>query len=329
MDLHQELLDMIRHFVEEQFEPGAQLSRVEPLVRWFGFDEGLRDAVVPGCGRRVLVRPLEGLIPERPFHDPADHPWCGGLARHAGTFMREVSPYLGRADAWGSAPQGTWGSMDAPEWRALGLVQNGIWVAEDGQFPASRAALSSLGGFRPDEVFFALMPAGSKIGRHSDKVNSVARAALRTPLSCGAPSQAARKAGLCTLRVGDWERQWKEGEVLVFDHTFVHSAANDSDRQRVVLVCRFWHPGCSEVERYALQLLQLLTAGMQEHAPDDGPDEPDLSAGDRVEVHSLLGAVHLNGRRGCIIKFVPETSRFAVRLDGDADAKAAMDVGRL
>merc|ERR1712032_1240210 len=89
-----------------------------------------------------------------------------------------------------------------------------------------------------------------------------------------------------------------------------------------VLVCRFWHPGCSEAERYALQLLQLLTASMQQHGQADRASTPALSVGDRVEIYGLKGAAHLNGHHGWIIKVVDETSRFAVRLDGDIDTKA-------
>merc|ERR1712079_663703 len=69
--------------------------------------------------------------------------------------------------------------------------------------------------------------------------------------------------GLCTLRVGDWERQWREGEVLVFDHTYIHSAANHSDKDRYVLIFRFWHPACSEVERYAILFLLQVIEAMQ------------------------------------------------------------------
>mmetsp|Transcript_41565 Transcript_41565/g.79603 ORF Transcript_41565/g.79603 Transcript_41565/m.79603 type:complete len:373 (-) Transcript_41565:392-1510(-) len=53
-------------------------------------------------------------------------------------------------------------------------------------------------------------------------------------------------------------------------------------------------------------------------AAEDGQ----VRIGDYVEVHSLQGAKELNGRRGRIVAFVDETSRYGVRLDGDDDTKA-------
>eukprot|EP00929_Paragymnodinium_shiwhaense_P036391 TRINITY_DN19510_c0_g3_i1.p2 TRINITY_DN19510_c0_g3~~TRINITY_DN19510_c0_g3_i1.p2 ORF type:complete len:656 (-),score=195.32 TRINITY_DN19510_c0_g3_i1:150-2117(-) len=59
------------------------------------------------------------------------------------------------------------------------------------------------------------------------------------------------------------------------------------------------------------------------------PADMGLVVGDYVEIHSLQGAKELNGRRGRIIKFVPETGRFGVKLEGAAagdDAKAIKPV---
>jgi aspartyl/asparaginyl beta-hydroxylase (cupin superfamily) len=40
---------------------------------------------------------------------------------------------------------------------------------------------------------------------------------------------------LCWLKVGDRKIEFKEGETIVFDETFLHEAANESDYPRVVL----------------------------------------------------------------------------------------------
>lgn len=47
-----------------------------------------------------------------------------------------------------------------------------------------------------------------------------------------------------------------------------------------------------------------------------------IRVGDVVEVHGLQGAAALNGQRGRVVRFVSETSRFGVRLDGEPEAKA-------
>ena len=49
--------------------------------------------------------------------------------------------------------------------------------------------------------------------------------------------------------------------------------------------------------------------------------EPSLQVGDRVEIQGLQGSPGLNGRRGSIVSFVKATSRFEVRLEGEAATK--------
>ena len=64
------------------------------------------------------------------------------------------------------------------------------------------------------------------------------------------------------------------------------------------------------------------TAPAQADAASDGSSlECERFVGEFVEVHSLQGAPALNGRRGRIIKFVKETSRLEVRLEGDEATK--------
>lgn len=43
----------------------------------------------------------------------------------------------------------------------------------------------------------------------------------------------------CWLNVGDKRQYWKTGKCLVFDDTFCHSAINDSDEPRIILLLDF------------------------------------------------------------------------------------------
>jgi aspartyl/asparaginyl beta-hydroxylase (cupin superfamily) len=53
----------------------------------------------------------------------------------------------------------------------------------------------------------------------------------------------------CTYRVGFEHREWKVGEILVFDDTLEHTARNDSDELRVVLIFDVWNPLIPVAER--------------------------------------------------------------------------------
>ena len=53
----------------------------------------------------------------------------------------------------------------------------------------------------------------------------------------------------CKYRVGYEWREWKVGEVLIFDDTIEHEAINDSDELRVVLIFDLWNPSLAPEER--------------------------------------------------------------------------------
>ena len=59
----------------------------------------------------------------------------------------------------------------------------------------------------------------------------------------------------CTLRVGNRQRQWREGELLIFDDSMEHEAWNRSDRQRIILLFEIWRPEIGAADREALTLL--------------------------------------------------------------------------
>jgi aspartate beta-hydroxylase len=60
----------------------------------------------------------------------------------------------------------------------------------------------------------------------------------------------------CALRLVDrGEHVWREGELVLFDDTYLHEAWNRSDRTRVVLLMDCWNPHLTAVEKQALVLL--------------------------------------------------------------------------
>jgi aspartate beta-hydroxylase len=59
----------------------------------------------------------------------------------------------------------------------------------------------------------------------------------------------------CTYRVGFEKRTWEVGKTLIFDDTIEHTARNDSDDLRVVLIFDVWNPLLSEGERDAVRAL--------------------------------------------------------------------------
>jgi aspartyl/asparaginyl beta-hydroxylase (cupin superfamily) len=132
-------------------------------------------------------------------------------------------------------------------WTALDLFIDGhANTALTPFFPETLAALAQapLYGLeeRPFEVFFSLLRPGQHIKPHYGLSNH----SLTVHLPLVIPKES-------WLRVGGEKRRWKQGELTVFDDTFLHEACNESEDERIVLIFSIWHPELSEAERDAIR----------------------------------------------------------------------------
>merc|ERR1712178_378284 len=97
-----------------------------------------------------------------------------------------------------------------------------VYTADKWQYPErwrkTQNLIKSLSDVKLSEAFFARMPPHSQIAEHSDNLNYILTSHLALEL----------EEGLCSIRVGNQEKQWKEGETMVFDTTYIHSCRNDS-----------------------------------------------------------------------------------------------------
>ena len=48
--------------------------------------------------------------------------------------------------------------------------------------------------------------------------------------------------------VGKDTREWRNGEMLLFDTSLLHEAENTAPRMRYILMLRVWHPDLSPAE---------------------------------------------------------------------------------
>lgn len=133
-------------------------------------------------------------------------------------------------------------------WKTLVLVNRGMWDPVNAKlFPNTAKAVHD-SGIPTTECFFASMQPGSDIKLHSDFTNFV----LTSHLALVIPENGNNK---CRLTIGDEERQWMEGEVMAFDTSIMHSAVNESDEVRYILMFRIWHPDLTQAERDAIQFV--------------------------------------------------------------------------
>ena len=94
-------------------------------------------------------------------------------------------------------------------------------------------------------VLFSILQAGTHITAHYGPTNCRIRCHLPLFVPKG-----------CLLCVNGEKRRWKEGELLLFDDSFLHEAWHKgTDGERVVIMLDLWHPELTMVEREALAFM--------------------------------------------------------------------------
>lgn len=92
--------------------------------------------------------------------------------------------------------------------------------------PKTCAIVDSIPAVR--SAMFTVLPPGARLGRHHDPVAS----SLRYHLGLLTPN-----SERCALTLDGVDYPWHDGEELLFDQTYLHSAVNNTDIVRVILFC--------------------------------------------------------------------------------------------
>lgn len=203
-------------------------------------------------------------LPAIPFYDRSQFPWLHILESRTDEIRAELltalqsqqdqfSPYIAYRPG---DPVNQWQELNhSMKWSAFHLWRGGVPVQENLQrCPVTAQALASIpgadiAGLCPNAMFSALQPK-THIPPHHGETN--ARLVAHLPLIV--PPR-------CWLRVGYEKREWRVGEVIVFDDTIEHEALNDSDELRVVLIFDVWNPLLTPAER---EMARAMTAAVRE-----------------------------------------------------------------
>jgi aspartyl/asparaginyl beta-hydroxylase (cupin superfamily) len=197
-------------------------------------------------------------LPAIPFYDSRLFPWAGELESRTDAIREELKAALAREGKEFSPyirlrpgqPVDQWADLNnSARWSHYSLWRNGQPdEAHLAQCPQTRKALegvdmAEIAGLCPNAMFSALAP-HTEIPPHTGETN--ARLVVHLPLVV--PEK-------CTYRVGFEHRVWREGELLIFDDTIEHTARNDSDELRVVLIFDVWNPLLAKEEREVVKAL--------------------------------------------------------------------------
>jgi len=101
--------------------------------------------------------------------------------------------------------------------------------------------LVTLGGAAPVEAFLSILKPRTRIPPHFGLANY--RLTVHLPLIVPAG---------CGVAVAGEARETRFGRPMIFDDSYEHSAWNNSEAARIVLIFEIWHPALSAAERTAV-----------------------------------------------------------------------------
>jgi cytochrome c-type biogenesis protein CcmH/NrfG len=226
-------------------EPTADVSRISRAV-W-------RPIFAPGASERrrpaFLYVPQ---LPDAPWLEPEGFEWAADLEAAAPELAKEVADFLD-VDADGlpyiakHEKSDTWRSLAGrTDWSAIHFWNDALPNERAlARFPKVRAALERLplvtSGGVPIEAFLSILKPRTRIPPHFGLANY--RLTVHLPLIVPAG---------CGVEVGGEARETRFGRLMIFDDSYEHSAWNDSDAPRIVLIFEIWHPALSAAERAAV-----------------------------------------------------------------------------
>lgn len=195
-------------------------------------------------------------LPHRQFYPNQMFDWADKVMAGTSVILNELEkitdstgfePYLQRHQ---QGPTGRVHSLlDSDEWQALFLIKDGKRVNQYADVCTetleilNNVPLAEVPGRGPMVLFSRLNP-GGHIAPHNGFFN--------TRLICHLPLVVPPN---CSLRVGNETRDWRKGELMIFDDSIEHEAWNRSNSKRDILIFDVWHPDLNEDEREAISVL--------------------------------------------------------------------------
>ncbi|WP_088330484.1 aspartyl/asparaginyl beta-hydroxylase domain-containing protein [Lacimicrobium sp. SS2-24] len=199
-------------------------------------------------------------LPQRQFYEREEFDWIEGLEAQTDSIRTELkgllqsperfSPYLQSDADMPEINESGKHIINNPDWGALYLWEYGQVVEDNASAcPSTMAAMEQVPlphvNSQTPIVLFSRLAAKTSIPPHHGMLNTrlICHLPLIVPKNCGA------------LRCGSEQREWVEGQTLIFDDSIEHEACNNSDQERIVLLFDIWRPELSEDERRLVTMM--------------------------------------------------------------------------
>lgn len=122
-------------------------------------------------------------------------------------------------------------------WKAVFICRDGVFDKRNKRLCANTLNLVKAARIGGGDIMFSILQKKTEIVPHYGLNN--------LHLTCHLGISVNK---LSYLKVNSQKHRWSTGKCLIFDDTFLHSAANNSSKDRVIFLFDFWHPDLSATE---------------------------------------------------------------------------------
>ncbi|WP_077001038.1 aspartyl/asparaginyl beta-hydroxylase domain-containing protein [Variovorax sp. KK3] len=194
---------------------------------------------------RILFRMLRemeqlnrrhSLHGDSPYFDLDKFPWTREVAKHTAAIQQELDGLLPQVQSLPNfqdiSPDQTILTTDAG-WKTFFFAGYGVESEKNrARCPRTAQALDLIPGMTT--AYFSILAPGKVLPMHRGPYNGVLRYHLGLRIPAVDDS--------CAIRVDGIQRNWGEGDALVFDDTYQHEAWNRTPHWRIVLFVDFLRP---------------------------------------------------------------------------------------
>lgn len=170
---------------------------------------------------------LFSSLPDRPYHDLNSYPEVQVLAEQWEVIRDEALALQDKIKASDKMDDAGFNSFFRRGWTRFYLK----WYGESHpsaiqNCPRTVAILDAIPTIKA--AMFAQLPPGADLGKHRDPYAG----SLRYHLGLTTPND-----DRCFIDVDGIKYSWRDGEAVIFDETYIHWAANQSEQNRIILFC--------------------------------------------------------------------------------------------
>jgi aspartyl/asparaginyl beta-hydroxylase (cupin superfamily) len=174
------------------------------------------------------------------YYNTDDYPWVREIEQNW-TVIRDELMALLKEETISLTPYANMAMTSRPnQWKTFGLM---FWLNEikenTRKCPKTWALLKKIPHI--SSASFNLLEPHTTIKPHNGDTNAIIRCHMGIDVPAAAPK--------CAFRVGDEIRSWEDGKFLMFCDAHEHTAWNNSERKRYILVVDVLRPELSSRKR--------------------------------------------------------------------------------